>query len=84
MEAVVETNALFSRNSIKLLMAGELPHNVNNMVLRHVLNQELMVEVALTKNRDLALNAFTNNPLVTIDIKCAEELFNQMLENTKK
>ncbi|MBZ4645329.1 MAG: galacturan 1,4-alpha-galacturonidase [Petroclostridium sp.] len=82
--AVVETNALFSRDSIRPVMAGKLPDDVQNLVMRHVLNQETVLKAALTKNKSLAFRAFINDPLVNIPVKEAEELFNQMLENTKE
>jgi alpha-galactosidase len=82
--AVVETNALFSRDSIRPVMAGKLPDDVQNLVMRHVLNQETALKAALTKDKSLAFRAFINDPLINIPVKEAEELFNQMLENTKE
>lgn len=82
--AIVETNALFTKDSIRPIIAGEMPVDVHNLVLRHVLNQETVLKAGMTKDKSLAFRAFVNDPQVTIDIKEAEELFNQMLENTKK
>lgn len=81
--AVVETNALFRRDSVRPVAAGELPAPVNNLVLRHVLNQETTLKAALTKDMDLAFQAFVNDPLVAIGPDEAEDLLIQMLENTK-
>jgi galacturan 1,4-alpha-galacturonidase len=81
--AVVETNACFSDDSVRPVMAGELPPQVNGLVLRHMYNQETILRAALTRDRKLAFAAFLNDPLVAISPELAEELFNRMLENTK-
>ena len=82
--AVIETNALFRRDSITPVMAGELPSEVNGLVLRHVTNQETILKAALTKDKDLAFATFVNDPLVTISLEEAKVLFEEMLRNTKK
>jgi alpha-galactosidase/6-phospho-beta-glucosidase family protein len=81
--AVVETNAVFSANSLRPVYAGELPLAVNNLVLQHTVNQELILKAALQKDKALAFNAFVNDPLVNTDVNQAEMLFDQMLQNTK-
>lgn len=81
--AVVETNAAFSGNSLRPVHAGELPVEVNSLVMRHVLNQETILKAALKRDKALAFSAFVNDPLVTIDIGPAEELFETMLRNTE-
>lgn len=81
--AVVETNAVFSSNSLRPVHAGALPTAVNNLVLQHTVNQELILEASLKKDKALAFHAFVNDPLVTIDVRQAEELFDRMLHNTK-
>ncbi|GBG08926.1 hypothetical protein PAT3040_03541 [Paenibacillus agaridevorans] len=82
--AVVETNAYLSLNSVRPVMAGELPSQVNSMVNRHVYNQETILRAALTKDRELGFAAFANDPLVTIAPEQAKDLYNKMLDNTKK
>ena len=82
--SVVETNALFTRDSIHPITAGKLPDPVHNLVIRHVYNQETILEAALNKDRELAFTAFVNDPLVTIDLQDAENLFDEMIENTKE
>jgi len=84
LNAVVETNAVFSANSVQPVMAGSLPEDINNLVSRHVYNQETILRAALTKDRDLAFRAFLNDPLLsTLTPSQAEELFTTMLNNTK-
>ncbi|WHE06920.1 alpha-glucosidase/alpha-galactosidase [Thermoanaerobacterium thermosaccharolyticum] len=82
--SVVETNALFSDNTVKPISSGKLPDSISGLVLRHVYNQETILKAALTKNFDLAFSAFVNDPLVTISLKDAKKLFKEMLENTKE
>ncbi|MEI7025854.1 family 4 glycosyl hydrolase [Paenibacillus sp. y28] len=83
--AVVETNALFSEASLRPVMAGTLPAAVNALVNRHVLNQETILEAALTKNKALALAAMLNDPLASsIPPDQATEMFNRMFEATKR
>jgi len=82
---VVETNALFSKDSVRPLYAGGLPDDVQNLTIRHVYNQECIVEAGLTKNRQLAFNAFVNDPQMSkADYEDAKKLFDEMIENTKK
>ena len=82
-DAVVETNAWFSYDSIKPEFAGRLPHAVEALVLRTVSNQELIIEAALTKNKKLAFQAFLNDPLMSLPTDRAWQMFNQMLNATR-
>ncbi len=82
--AVVETNAVFSHNSIRPVNAGRLTDEVYNLVIRHVINQETILASAFAKDKELAFRAFVNDPLVCISIKDARRLFERMLDNTAK
>jgi alpha-galactosidase len=82
--SVVETNAVFRKNSIQPVVAGKLPYDVQNLVIRHVYDQENILKAALNKDKELAFKAFVNDPLVNIHIDQARELFEQMLKNTKE
>ncbi|MBC8079875.1 MAG: alpha-glucosidase/alpha-galactosidase [Gorillibacterium sp.] len=82
--AIVETNAVFGANLVQPLLAGALPEAVNNLVIRHLYNQETTLQAALKKDKAVAFRAFANDPLVSILApNRAEELFNRMLDNTK-
>lgn len=70
-DAVVETNAVFSRDSIKPLMAGEIPQEILKLVLPHVENHQYTLEAALTCNRELVVKAFMNDP--NVKAKCQDE-----------
>ncbi|MDR1547790.1 MAG: alpha-glucosidase/alpha-galactosidase [Hungatella sp.] len=83
-EAVVETNALFSRDSIKPVAAGSIPENVLELIRPHAANHQLILEAALTYDRSLVYEAFLNDPLVKG--RAGEEeikkLADGMIENT--
>lgn len=81
--AVVETNAVFTRDNVRPVASGGLPDNVNVLVLRHVLNQESLVKAVFNQAPDLAFQAFLNDPLVTIPLDDAWKLFNTMLKKTR-
>lgn len=82
--AVVETNAVFSRDSIKPLIAGNVPANIQTLILPHVENHETVLKAAFTYNHELVYQAFLRDPLVAgraseADIK---KLADDMIENT--
>ncbi|WP_274653490.1 alpha-glucosidase/alpha-galactosidase [Paenibacillus humicola] len=81
--SVVETNALLIRDNVKPVLAGQLPVDVENLVARHIRNQETVLKAALLKDHSLAFRALLNDPLVSIGIGAAEQLFDRMLQNTK-
>jgi alpha-galactosidase/6-phospho-beta-glucosidase family protein len=83
-DAVVETNAYFTRNSIRPVVAGKFPPPLQGLVLRHISNHETILEAALRKDSELAFGAFVNDPLVPIGLADARELFATMLENTRE
>jgi alpha-galactosidase/6-phospho-beta-glucosidase family protein len=82
--AVVETNALFTRDSLKPVMAGKLPIAVENLVVRHVYNQDIILKASFARDKELALSAFLNDPLVTIPVDDATQLFHHMLYNSRE
>ncbi|MBE6702167.1 MAG: alpha-glucosidase/alpha-galactosidase [Ruminococcaceae bacterium] len=83
MGAVVETNAVFTSDSVIPVMTGALPQTIYPLIARIVGEQEMVVEAALTRNIELAFNAFVNDPLVTVGGEQARELFDKMLKNTQ-
>jgi len=84
LHAVVETNAHFSRDSIRPLSAGALPAGIAPLVNQHSINQELIIEAALTENTDLAFQAFFNDPSIHLPPDDAWELFTKMLQVNKE
>ncbi len=64
--AVVETNAVFERDAIRPVMAGEIKEDVKALIMPHVENHERIVKAALdgAKDFDLIVEAFMEDPLV--------------------
>ncbi len=81
---VVETNALFRRDYIGPVFAGEVPSNILPLIMPHVLNQENILTAAMTCDRELAFDAFMNDPLVNLMPEDGLRLFETMLQNTKR
>lgn len=80
-EVIVETNALFSKDSIKPIMAGKLPNPIEAIAMRHVLNQETIVKGTLEKDKELVFKGFINDPLVITNPNESRELFEKMIDN---
>ncbi len=84
--AVVETNAVFSRDSIKPLIAGSLPEEVHQLIEPHVENHERVLRAALECDRQLVCDAFENDPQIKGRLTAEEikTLVDDMIENTRK
>lgn len=83
--AIVETNAVFTRDDVRPVYAGELPQDLASIMIRHISNQELIVRSVLEKDLNLARRAFLNDPAIEkLSIDKANELFNEMINNTKE
>ena len=85
--AVVETNAVFSRDSILPIAAGAAPENVKALLMPHIENHELTYRAARTCDKELVVKAFLNDPLVK-GHGCSEAdvraLVDDMIANTIK
>ncbi|MCX7795434.1 MAG: alpha-glucosidase/alpha-galactosidase [bacterium] len=85
MGAIVETNAVFTRDDVRPVYAGELPQDLASIMIRHISNQELIVKAVLEKDLNLAKRAFLNDPAIEkLSVDKATELFNEMINNTKE
>ena len=60
--AVVETNAVFAKDSVRPVMAGALPEEIRKLVQPHTENHFRILKAAETFDRDLLLEAFRNDP----------------------
>ena len=92
--AVVETNAVFSKNSVHPVACGDLCEPLRKLILPHVENHERIYEAAsgilygkaASECRQLVAEAFLHDPL-TMGHHPSEEdirqLVNDMIENTK-
>ncbi len=65
-EAVVETNAVFDRNAIRPVVAGEVPEPIKELLMPHIKNHERILKVAMGGNKDweTVVEAFMEDPLV--------------------
>ncbi|MCM1148498.1 MAG: alpha-glucosidase/alpha-galactosidase [Butyricicoccus sp.] len=85
MGAVVETNAVFSRDSVQPVLAGELPEEIRRLILPHIENHALTLKAALSFDREPVVRAFLNDPNAAA--KCRDEakiraLVDDMLSGT--
>ena len=82
--AVVETNAVFSDDSVVPVFAGEIPKEIYPLVSRACGEQEALSEAIAQRDVLKIFNCFAQDPLVTCSYKEAKELFKEMVLNTKK
>jgi alpha-galactosidase/6-phospho-beta-glucosidase family protein len=80
LHVVVETNAHFSRDSVRPLTAGALPAGIAPLINQHSANQELIINAALNQDTDLAFQAFFNDPSNHLPLDESWELFTKMLQ----
>ena len=82
--AVVETNALFSLDSVRPVYAGKLPGPVQQLILPHVENHERIYNAVIKKDRNLVYEAFENDPLIhhRLTREQIKSLADEMIANT--
>ncbi|MCI7499571.1 MAG: alpha-glucosidase/alpha-galactosidase, partial [Oscillospiraceae bacterium] len=81
--AIVETNALISRDSVRAVCAGRLPDSIAGLSVRHVYNRAAVVKAFEERDLDIAFNAFLNDPLMTCGLTEATELYREMLSGIR-
>lgn len=83
--AIVETNAVFSSNSVAPVTAGALPYSVQNLVQRCSYNIDTCYEGIKKRDFRIIFNSFVNQALCSdLNQRQAKTLFCRMAENTKK
>ena len=83
--AIVETNAVFERDSIRPIAAGSMPQAIVDLTMPHILNHDYILNAALTYDKSLVEKAFEQDPLMK-GVATKEEinqLIDDMLEATK-
>lgn len=80
--AVVETNAVFSADSVKPVFAGNVPDSIYPLVSKVAGVQEMVSEGIAERNLDKVFAAFMQQ--VELPIDKTRELFDEMVENTKE
>ena len=83
--SVVETNCVFSRDSLKPITSKHLPPEVNALVLRNAINIENTYYGIKERNLDKLFEAFMNQPLCDgLSLADGRELFKSMVRATDK
>jgi alpha-galactosidase len=83
-DAVVETMAVASYNTVSPLTIGQLPSNVLNLISRHLLNQEKIVDAAYYGDKNMALQVLLSDPLVINGPDEVKKMLEEMLKANKK
>lgn len=84
--AVVETNALFERDHIRPVIAGDMPEEILGLTMPHVENHERVLKAAVLCDKELVVEAFLHDPQVkakNLPIEDVRKLVNDMIANTK-
>ena len=82
--AVVETNAVFTSNSLRPVMAGNIPNEIYPLVSKICTEQEALADAIEKRDIEAIFSVFASDPLVTCNINDARKLFDEMVDNTKK
>ena len=69
--AVVETNAVFAKDSVRPVLAGAVSERLRPLLLPHIEIQDLTLRAALSCDRELVVQAFLNDP--NVKAKCTDE-----------
>ena len=85
--AVVETNAVFAKNSVRPVVAGPVSEQLRALILPHIENHDLILQAALRCDREPVVRAFLNDP--NVKAKCTDEtavraLVDDMIADTAK
>ncbi len=84
---VVETNAVFSYDSVRPVLAGPMPEELYRLTVPHTENHARILQAALRQDRELVVQAFLNDPNTAS--KCTDKetvrcLVDDMLTGTEK
>lgn len=78
-EAVVEVPCVINSSGVTPLRVGPLPQQCAITDARAVMNVELAIEAAMRGSRELAVQAYLNDPYCT-DIEAAPKLVNELID----
>lgn len=83
--AVVETYGVIDTTGAHATVYGEVPAGVQNILQKHILNQEMTVQAALNGDRVLALQVLLNDPLSScLTIPQAKHMLEEILEANRQ
>ena len=82
-EVVVETNAVFSRDSIQPCLTQALPSGIKALVMPHALCYEGLIEAVFEEDTEKAFQVFSHDSAVQkLPLRGIRELFREMCERT--
>lgn len=82
-DVVIETNCLISRTGAAPIVYGYLPDAIKGLVHQVKAYEQLTIEAAVTCDKEKAVIALANNPLV-LDVKKAQDIFIDILKTNMK
>ena len=85
-DAIVETNALFTYDSVAPIYSGNMPEDIRQLTMPHINNHKLIYEACIEKDRKKVYKAFRNDPNINsrLDNKTIRSLVDEMINNTSK
>ncbi len=84
-DAVVETYGAINALGANAIMYGDVPAGVQNILQKHIFNQEMTIQAALAGDRNLALQVLLNDPLSSrLNVAQASQLLDEMLEANQR
>jgi len=82
-QVVLETFGTIRASGAEPKALGKLPPGIQSVLARHVSNQELIVEAALSGDRSLVLQALLNDPLLK-DISTAPRMLDELIQANRQ
>lgn len=84
-DAVVETYGTINALGANAVTYGDVPAGVQNVLQKHISNQELTIQAALTGDHTPALQVLLNDPFsARLTIPQARQMLDEMLEANKQ
>jgi alpha-galactosidase len=80
---IVETNAIFGRDSVRPVWAGRLPNAAHILIEKQTRQQEYLMRACTDRDMALAFSVFSEDNLVRLNVSSARELFAKMVSNTR-
>jgi alpha-galactosidase/6-phospho-beta-glucosidase family protein len=77
---VVESNSQFRLDSIKPVVTRQLPEAINVLLHRITKAQQLTMQAAISRSKELALQAMLIDPLINIDPDLVHKMLTEMMK----
>ena len=83
--SLVESNCIFSENSIKPLKSNNLPKEVEDFIIRNTLNNNLLYEGIKERDLNKIFISFKNQPFLdSMKLNDKKALFKEMVIGTRR